>query len=664
VDTAGVLEIAVHSVTAVLALWLGLTVATRSGSPPARVFAVIAIAIATWSTSVIVQRLSPSADAVLVGRRVEELMVVLIIPAVAHLSLLIATEAHPTLAQRGLVYAAYVLNILFAIPTLADPTVSQPALVGSGTGEAMFAWAWVAIRLAPLILGAYWLIRAWGQAGGDARRRQLGAALATVAAGALGAAMRVVPGLSDTDAWIGVSLVTLSVVLAAFAVLSAGIFFGSTVAGRAFRTSIAGGVALVALVVALLGLDALGREFTGLEIPLLPLLALVVAVAIYEPLSARLRPMLAAGGRAAARDRLLRILGQPGLTARPAAAGVGPALQRLARALDVDGLSIVRPDGTTLAREGSEPSPGTTVRPIPLLTDGRVMGELRVGATTSGLPLSEHDEELLRLSTAYVAAALRTQIHEDQQAASLEGLAAERAAVDAQASDLHAALVQHADVPRPLRVFALGPLRVDRGGAPVERWGGNKAGNRQAQGLFAFLFDRAERGVSKEEVLELIWPDTDLEKADLAFHRTMVGLRQTLDPGASGRAGRVIRFHNDRYRLEPGVVGWSDVEAFLSCLAGARAAPSAEERIATLEEARAMYRGDYLDDCPFYGDSVHVEERRTLLRGRWVDVLLSLGEAYEQLGDRASAGAAFREAAAASPEGCPPAQAGIKRLGF
>jgi two-component SAPR family response regulator len=46
-------------------------------------------------------------------------------------------------------------------------------------------------------------------------------------------------------------------------------------------------------------------------------------------------------------------------------------------------------------------------------------------------------------------------------------------------------------------------------GTPIERWGGDKAGSRQAQGLFAFLYDRGERGVAKDEVLELIWPDAD-----------------------------------------------------------------------------------------------------------------------------------------------------------
>ena len=80
------------------------------------------------------------------------------------------------------------------------------------------------------------------------------------------------------------------------------------------------------------------------------------------------------------------------------------------------------------------------------------------------------------------------------------------------------------------------------------------------------------------------------------------------------------------------------------------------------EEARTLYRGEYLDDCPFYGDSAYVEDRRTALRSRFVDLLVTLGEAYEAGGDRASAASAFREAEATAADGCSPAEIGLARL--
>ena len=57
-------------------------------------------------------------------------------------------------------------------------------------------------------------------------------------------------------------------------------------------------------------------------------------------------------------------------------------------------------------------------------------------------------------------------------------------------------------------------------------------------------------------------------------------------------------------------------------MAAASAGGDPDAALQQLERARSLYRGDYLDDCPFYGDSAQVEERRAL-RGRCVDLLLS-----------------------------------------
>jgi DNA-binding SARP family transcriptional activator len=327
----------------------------------------------------------------------------------------------------------------------------------------------------------------------------------------------------------------------------------------------------------------------------------------------------------------------------------------------VTGLTVSAPDGSLIASEGAPPARGSVVR-IPLLEGGELVGEMRVGETASGAPLDTRDLRLLELSASYVASALRTGRREDEQAAELARLAEARAAVDSHAEALHTALVERSDVAPGVRVFALGPLRVEREGNRIEHWGGDKAGSRQAQGMFAFLYDRGERGVAKDEVLELIWPDVDLERADLAFHRTMGGLRSTLDPDHRRGDGSAIRFSNDRYRLGDALVAWSDVDAFLTVLDAAAADRSSRQQL--LEQARRLYRGEFLDDCPYYGDSAFVEHRRAHLRGRFVDLVVTLGEAYESGGDRMSAAAAFREAVMRAPDGCPPAVAGLARLGL
>ncbi len=658
------LEVAAHSLIAVLGLWLGLTVFTRSQALASRVFTALSLALAVWSCAIILQRLSSSASAVHAGRSIEEIAAALIVPATAHLSLTIATEGHPTIGRRQVIAVLYVLSVLFALPGILTPNAIQVAMPNFSLGPvpgAILGWAWVVYRLGTLSLGAAWLLQAYRATHApDPRRRQLEVTLATVVVAAVGGAIRFLPVVGNTDPWIGISLVALAMILAAAAVLPAGVFFAPDVAGKAFWTSLGLGLGLFLLVGALVAVDSASRKVLGLDLPLLTAMALVLTIALYEPVATWLRTRFRDRSPGAnARERLMRALGQPALMAQAADAGVQPALIRLAQTLDLAGAVVVRPDGSIAASTGTMPDISGR-SPIALIAEEALIGELRVGLTRSGRPLTQRDEELVRLSAVYLAAALRTGEREDRQAEALSDLSQDRAQLDSTASTLHMALLQRASTPPGLHVFALGALRVERGDERIHRWGGEKAGTRQAQALFAFLFDRGERGVAKDEALELIWPDTDLERADVAFHRTLGGLRHTLDP--NGRGGRqLIRFHNDRYRLDPVVVDWSDVSAFLDCLDRARGTRDRGEVLRLLEAARALYRGDYLDDCPFYGDSAHVEDRRQALRGRCVDLLLTLGEGYEATGDRVSAAAAYRDALAITDD-CPPAQAGLRRL--
>ena len=237
-------------------------------------------------------------------------------------------------------------------------------------------------------------------------------------------------------------------------------------AARAFRASVAGGAAVGALIVALLGIELFSTNVLGLDGPYLVVLALVAVAAAYGPLGARFRGRFAGrSSRAVARDRLLRALGEPTLTARPAAAGIRPALANLARALDVTGVAVVAADGSVVGLEGS-PSLDGPGSPLPLLDGEELVGMLRVGESVSGAPLDHRDRRLLELSAAYFAGALRTGRREDEQATELTALAEARARVDSHAEALHAALIERRDVPPGLRVFALGPLRMERGGSP------------------------------------------------------------------------------------------------------------------------------------------------------------------------------------------------------
>jgi hypothetical protein len=75
-----------------------------------------------------------------------------------------------------------------------------------------------------------------------------------------------------------------------------------------------------------------------------------------------------------------------------------------------------------------------------------------------------------------------------------------------------------------------------------------------------------------------------------------------------------------------------------------------------------LYRADYMDDCPFFGDSSYVEDRRVELRDQYIDALLALGAIYERLGQTGEAVTVYRRAITVSLEECPKAEDALMRL--
>jgi DNA-binding SARP family transcriptional activator len=665
------LEILAHGVTAILATWLGLIVLTRAGRQPgARVFALLTAYLVVWSVAIIVQRLTTQPDVVNGPlNAIEDVAAFLLPVGTLHIALSLAVEGRRTTAQNVLLAATYAVSGAMALGAVFFPdqqfTVTPPHFELPGIPGEVFGWAWIGLRM--IIFGAalYWILRALDAAGGDvARRRQLLAALATVTVGALGGILRFLPGPADTDPWLGVSLVSVAVILAAYAVFAQGVFLSPKVAVQAFRYSVVVGLGVTIYVAALIGLERWTQDVLAIQLPIVTGLALVITLALFDPIAgwAR-RAMRRRSARETAYDRLLQALGQDVLTAQRPEGVVVPALARLSRTFRLLGAVLESPSGEVRAQHG-QPAPDSPLAMRLPLGGEAEFGSVAFGPKRSQLPFTPQETELLSLAAGFLASSLRLTERHDVQAKALESLSAEGDAFETRGTVLSQALVQAESRDAGLQVFALGPLRVERSGAMMRQWGGAKAGTRQAEAVFAFLFDRGERGAAKDEIIELIWPDVDLERADLAFHRTLGGLRTTLEPSRrGGNRGGAITFHNDRYRLDPSLVDWSDVAAFDEEMAAASAAADRDEALRHLERARSLYRGDFLDDCPFYGDSAQVEERRELLRGRCVDLLLALGERYEERGDRPAAAAAFRQARSVSGDELPTADDALSRLG-
>jgi len=653
-------------VAAILAVWLGLTVVTRARNRPgAPVFVLLTAWLAGWTLPVIVLRLTTDTLVADIASALADGFADLLPVGTLHVVLAITAEGRRGRLQQVVLVASYAASVTLAVGAIFFPdqqfSLAPPRFDPPGIGGDLFGWGWVTARLAMFAAALAWIADGLRGAGADdARRRQLLAVAATVGVGVAGGVLLVLSDAVPSPPFLGVSLVALGLVLASYAVFAQGLFLSPGVAAEAFRYTLLSGLLLAVLVAALVGLEPWVRHTLGVDFPILTGLSVVVAVALFDPISTRVRGLVRGSAVDIGLLRVMRALGRDSIADQPPDQAVPPALARLVRTFGLTGAWLTDASGAIRFSHGLADPQGPAGLRLPLLVDDAPIGSVVFGPKQSGLPVTPHESRLMQRAAGFLAGSVGLAEEHRRQGDALSRLSERGAEIESAGTELAAALGRGSPPSTGLHVFALGPLRIQRGGELIRRWGGPKAGSRQAEAIFAFLFDRGERGLDKEDAIELIWPDTDLERADLAFHRTLGGLRRTLEPGRSGSAA--ITFRHDRYQLAGEVVDWSDVAAFDEELVAAGNAVDDGSALAHLERARGLYRGDYLDDCPFFGDSAWVEERREQLRGRYVDLLVALGERYERRGDRPAAADCYREARSVAGGDLPLADVALDRL--
>jgi predicted ATPase/DNA-binding SARP family transcriptional activator len=182
-----------------------------------------------------------------------------------------------------------------------------------------------------------------------------------------------------------------------------------------------------------------------------------------------------------------------------------------------------------------------------------------------------------------------------------------------------------------LRVTALGPLQVFVGDQLVDpaAWG-----SARPRELLVYLLMHPE-GRTKEQVGLAFWPEASSSQLRNNFHVTLHRLRRALG-GAEW-----ISLTNDRYRVDPALIGEFDVTTFERDVTAARRAMKRREAgaAARLEEALSRFRGDLLDGEPV--NDWHVEHRDRLQR-MYVDALMELGARHFEEERPAKAADAFR----------------------
>ncbi len=181
----------------------------------------------------------------------------------------------------------------------------------------------------------------------------------------------------------------------------------------------------------------------------------------------------------------------------------------------------------------------------------------------------------------------------------------------------------------PLRLRTLGGLAVEGANPPL----GGAATQRKALALLAVLAHAGTRGVSRDKLLALLWPEASADRAPHRLTQLIYSLRHDL-------ATPELLLGTTELRLNPAVFA-CDLDAFNAAVA-----------TGDFEWAVAAYTGPFLDgffltDAPEF--ERWVDQERAELGRQYGAVVESLARAAARQGDHAAAARRWRELAQADP---------------
>lgn len=181
---------------------------------------------------------------------------------------------------------------------------------------------------------------------------------------------------------------------------------------------------------------------------------------------------------------------------------------------------------------------------------------------------------------------------------------------------------------QPFRIYLLGPLVVTRqDGTQVEGALWNRV---KTRALMAYLVMQKGTAVSREQILDMLWPDLEYKAAMHNLNTTVYNLRRSLEPKLEKASqSRYLLYQNGCYRLAGAKTHWVDVDVFENGVRRARQEADAATAVPLYKTALSLYRGDYLFDLTDTHSWVRDQQFR--LQEIYLSALAELARLYEKL---------------------------------
>jgi DNA-binding SARP family transcriptional activator len=198
-----------------------------------------------------------------------------------------------------------------------------------------------------------------------------------------------------------------------------------------------------------------------------------------------------------------------------------------------------------------------------------------------------------------------------------------------------------------LRIYCLGRFRLELDGAPLplERF-------ERAKALVLLKFLAAHRGrlMSRETLMEFLWPEADPRRARENLRVVLHTLRRGLEPEQErSEVSSFIVGRGEMLCLDSSPRIWVDTEEFTQrAYRAARLASQdrTEDALGECQQATELYRGEYMEDEP-YSDWCLFERER--LKEVYLDLLKRMASILSRQGDLESAIQTCRKAIGVDP---------------
>jgi DNA-binding SARP family transcriptional activator len=175
-----------------------------------------------------------------------------------------------------------------------------------------------------------------------------------------------------------------------------------------------------------------------------------------------------------------------------------------------------------------------------------------------------------------------------------------------------------------VRVYSLGAFRVLVGNQVVED---NAWRRRTARQLFKVLLTRPGRRMTRDEVVELFWPESDPDAASTNFRSTLHAMRRAIEPSDRPGTLGIVFSDRDTVWLRPDLELWVDADHFEHSIQDAW---RSSDPLPILMEASELYGGQFLPDDLYEDWAI---ERRERLKQNWAELQIRLSHELERRGD-------------------------------